>query len=90
MQVVHPSNAANYFHLLRTHMRLPFRKPLVVVAPKKLLKYKGASSNLEDFGAGKRFLPLIEDSANLNPAAVKKVILCSGQVYFDLEAERTK
>jgi len=59
-------------------MRLPFRKPIVVVAPKKLLKYKAASSNLDDFGSDKRFLHLIEDSANLNPAAVKKVILCSG------------
>lgn len=71
-------------------MRLPFRKPLVVVAPKKLLKFKGAMSNIEEFGEGKRFLPLIEDQASLNPAQVKKVILCSGQVYYDLEAERTK
>lgn len=71
-------------------MRLPFRKPLVVVAPKKLLKFRNASSNLEDFGAETRFLPLIEDNANLAPAQVKKVILCSGQVYYDLEAERTK
>ena len=46
-------------------------------------------SNLEDFGEGKRFLPLIEDSsANTNPASIKKVILCSGQVYLDLDAER--
>ena len=78
MQVVHPSNAANYFHLLRTHMRLPFRKPLIVVAPKKLLKFKPASSNLADFGEGKRFLPLIEDTTSPRPAQVKKVILCSG------------
>jgi len=49
-------------------MRLPFRKPLVVVAPKKLLKFKGAMSNIEEFGEGKRFLPLIEDQASLNPA----------------------
>lgn len=49
MEVVMPSNAANYFHLLRTHMRLPFRKPLVVIAPKKLLRLKGATSKIEYF-----------------------------------------
>ena len=46
MSVVMPSNAANYFQLLRTHMRLPFRKPMVVIAPKKLLRYKGATSEI--------------------------------------------
>lgn len=88
MRVVMPSTAANYFHLLRTHMRLPFRKPVVVVAPKKLLKFKGAMSDIEDFTT--RFLYLLPDTANLQPAQVKKVIFCSGQVYFDLEAERAK
>jgi 2-oxoglutarate dehydrogenase complex dehydrogenase (E1) component-like enzyme len=56
-----PSTAANYFHLLRTQMRLPFRKPLVVVSPKKLLRFKGASSNIEDFEAGTAWMPLIGD-----------------------------
>jgi len=55
MEIANCSTAANYFHLLRTHMRLPFRKPLVVVAPKKLLKFKGACSNIEDFATGTRF-----------------------------------
>lgn len=63
MQVVCPSNAANYFHLLRTQMRLPFRKPLVVVAPKKLLRYKGACSEIDEFTEGTRWLPLITDQA---------------------------
>lgn len=53
MQVYHPSTAANYFHMLRRHMRRPFRKPVIVVAPKKLLRYKGATSDIEDFGVGK-------------------------------------
>lgn len=80
MQVVLPSTAANYFHLLRTQMRLPFRKPLVVVSPKKLLRFKGATSDLEDFGPGTRFLPLIGDKhPNLAaPEKVTKVILTSG------------
>ena len=61
MQVCNPTTAANYFHLLRTHMRLPFRKPLVVVAPKKLLRYKGATSNLDEFVEGTRFQYIIPD-----------------------------
>jgi|TARA_B110001450_G_C17263721_1_gene336576 2-oxoglutarate dehydrogenase E1 component len=61
-------------------MRLPFRKPLIVVAPKKLLRLKGACSDLSDFTEGTRWLPLIGDkSKNLNsPDKVRKVILCSG------------
>jgi 2-oxoglutarate dehydrogenase E1 component len=68
LQVANCSTAANYFHLLRTQMRLPFRKPLVVVAPKKLLRFKGACSSIEEFGAGTRFLPLITDQ---NPKLLK-------------------
>jgi 2-oxoglutarate dehydrogenase complex dehydrogenase (E1) component-like enzyme len=49
MQVTMPSTAANYFHLLRAQMRMPFRKPLIVASPKKLLRFKGATSNIEDF-----------------------------------------
>ena len=80
MQVVNCSTAANYFHLLRTQMRMPFRKPLVVVAPKKLLKFRGACSDIEEFGEGTRFQLLIKDK-NPNIVAkdkVRKVILCSG------------
>ena len=61
-------------------MRQPFRKPLVVVSPKKLLRFKGASSNIEDFEAGTQWMPLIGDQLpNLvAPEKVRKVILCSG------------
>lgn len=90
MEVVMPSNAANYFQLLRTHMRLPFRKPLVVVSPKKLLRYKGATSDIKFFGEEHKWESLIKDQ---NPKLVagnkvRKVLLCSGQVYYDLEAKR--
>ena len=90
MQVAHPSTAANYFHLLRMHMRMPFRKPLIVIAPKKLLRYKVATSSIEDFDETTRFQSLIEDSNPklVAPEKVRKIIFCSGQVYFDLEAER--
>lgn len=79
MQVCNPTTAANYFHLLRTHMRLPFRKPLIVVAPKKLLRYKGATSNFEDFVEGTRFQYVIPDqNPKLQTNKVRKVILCAG------------
>ena len=92
LQVVNCSTAANYFHLLRTQMRLPFRKPLVVVAPKKLLRLKGACSSIEDFGENTRFQLLIKDNnAKAVPKdKIRKVILCSGQVFYDLEAAREK
>ena len=92
MQVVNCSTAANYFHCLRSHMRMPFRKPLVVISPKKLLKFKGATSNIEDFGEKTRFEPLISDNNTkaVAPEKIRKVILCSGQVYFDLSAHREK
>lgn len=80
MLVVNCSTAANYFHLLRRQMRLPFRKPLVVISPKKLLRFKGACSEIEDFASDKKFQPLIPDKNPKRVAAekVRKVILCSG------------
>jgi len=92
MQVVNCSNAANYFHLLRFQMRTPFRKPLCVVAPKKLLRFKGACSKEADFGPNESFKPLITDvNAKAVPKdKVRKVVLCTGQVYYDLEAARAK
>lgn len=88
MEVCWPSTAANYFHLLRTHMRMPFRKPLIVVAPKKLLRLKGACSDASDFTGETRFMPVIPDKnpGLVEPSKVRKVVLCSGQVYYDLEA----
>jgi len=80
IQVVNCSTAANYFHVLRTQMRMPFRKPLIVIAPKKLLRLKGACSNIEDFAEGTRFQLLMKDT-NPNlvaPEKVRKVVFCSG------------
>lgn len=73
-------------------MRMPFRKPLVVVAPKKLLRYKGATSSIDEFSDGTMFRPIIEDQNPdlVAPNQVRKVILCSGQVYFDLAEERAR
>ena len=90
-QVVVPTTPANYFHALRRQMRRSFRKPLVVMTPKSLLRHKEAVSTLADFGPGtsfKRILPEIDQIADA--AKVRRVILCSGKVYFDLLAERRK
>lgn len=71
---------------------MPFRKPLVVVAPKKLLKFKGANSNIEDFDETNRFYLLLEDKHPklVAPEKVRRVVICSGQVYYDLDAYRVK
>lgn len=92
MGIVNCSTAAQYFHALRRQMRRPFRKPLVVVSPKKLLKFAGAGSNIEDFGKGTTFQRIIDDESKDLVAAdkVRKVIYCTGQVYYDLTAERAK
>ena len=91
MQVVNCSTAANYFHVLRRQQLRPFRKPLVVIAPKKLLKLREAGSDIEEFVKGTNFKRVIgETNKSIDPAKVRKVILCSGQVYYDLIAEREK
>lgn len=92
MHVAHPSTAANYFHLLRRHQHRTFRKPLIVVAPKKLLRYRGATSNIEEFADDKQFVPVYadQDPKLVQKDKVRKVLLCAGQVYFDLEEKRAK
>ena len=92
MKVINCTTAAQYFHALRRQIRRPFRKPLIVAAPKKLLKLKSANSDIEDFGVGLRFKRVLPDVLpDLTPNnKVRKVIFCSGQVYYDLENERNK
>lgn len=92
MQVVNCSTSANYFHVLRRQLRRTFRKPLVVVAPKKLLRFKEASSDIEEFNEGLNFSTVISDK-NKNlvaPEKVKRVVFCTGQVYYDLAEAREK
>ena len=86
------TTAAQYFHLLRRQIRRPFRKPLIVPVSKKLLKFRGASSNIGDFETGLRFKRVLEDPATdlVADDQIKKVLYCSGQVYYELEQERSK
>ncbi|MBN9086666.1 MAG: 2-oxoglutarate dehydrogenase E1 component [Reyranella sp.] len=90
-QVVVPTTPANYFHALRRQVRRTFRKPLVVMTPKSLLRHKDAVSTLADFGPSSSFRRLLPETDQLVPGdKVRRVLLCSGKVYFDLVAERRK
>ncbi|HEX5613190.1 MAG TPA: 2-oxoglutarate dehydrogenase E1 component, partial [Burkholderiales bacterium] len=86
-QVCVPSNAAQIFHLLRRQMLRPFRKPLIVMTPKSLLRAKDAASPITDFSEG-RFQTLIGEVEKIDPAGVRRIIACSGKVYYDLIAAR--
>lgn len=92
MKIVNCTTAAQYFHTLRRQIRRPFRKPLIVVAPKKLLKLKAANCDIEEFDEGLRFKRVLPDTASdlVADAKVRRVIFCTGQVYYDLENERNK
>jgi 2-oxoglutarate decarboxylase len=89
MQVVNPSTAAQYFHLLRRQARQGSIKPLVVMTPKSLLRLPAAASPVEDFTSG-GFQPVMSDSLQSLDAAhqVNRILLCSGKVYYDLLAKR--
>ncbi|MBP0618474.1 2-oxoglutarate dehydrogenase E1 component [Cupriavidus consociatus] len=83
MQVCQPTTPAQIFHLLRRQMIRLFRKPLVIMTPKSLLRNKDAVSPLSDLAKG-HFETVIADQEELNASKVKRVIMCSGKVYYDL------
>jgi 2-oxoglutarate dehydrogenase E1 component len=88
IQVAYPTTPAQMFHLLRRQVRRAFRKPLVVMTPKSLLRLPAASSPVSEFTAGS-FREVIDDAA-ANPDLVTRVLVCSGKVYYDLLAKREK
>jgi 2-oxoglutarate dehydrogenase E1 component len=83
MQVVVPSTPAQMFHMLRRQMLQPFRKPLIVMTPKSLLRHKLSVSSLEDLTRGS-FRNVIDEVDDIQPSRVTRVVFCSGKVYFDL------
>jgi len=83
IQVCIPSTPAQMFHLLRRQMLMPTRKPLIVMTPKSLLRNKAATSSLEELGNGV-FQEYIDDPAVHDKNQIKRVVLCSGKVYYDL------
>ncbi|WP_293762217.1 2-oxoglutarate dehydrogenase E1 component [uncultured Aquitalea sp.] len=87
MQIVMPSEASQMFHVLRRQVLRPYRKPLVIFLSKRLLRFKDSMSPIEAFTSGS-FRPVIGDSTAQDPKKVKRVLLCAGQVYYDLAAAR--
>jgi 2-oxoglutarate dehydrogenase E1 component len=87
LQVCNLTTPAQYFHVLRRQVLRPYRKPLVIMSPKSLLRHPAASSALSDFTDG-GFQRIIPDQMNVDPSTVKRVLLCTGKVYYDLLAAR--
>ena len=100
IQVVNCTTPSNYFHALRRQMHRDFRKPLIVMTPKSLLRHKRCVSNLNEFTSKKTFHRVLEDDAYLKNSGliklkknnkIKKVVMCSGKIYYDLiEARENK
>ncbi|MGJ8585334.1 MAG: 2-oxoglutarate dehydrogenase E1 component [Marinosulfonomonas sp.] len=94
--VANPTTPANYFHILRRQMHRSYRKPLILMTPKSLLRHKMAVSNTEDFTTGSSFHRILWDDAEKGHSEtelvadkdIKRVVMCSGKVYYDLLAER--
>ncbi len=86
LQVCNPSTPAQYFHLLRRQMKRDFRKPLIVMTPKSLLRLKAAQSPVEELTAG-HFLEVLDDT-KADPQRVRRVVLCSGKLYYELAERR--
>jgi 2-oxoglutarate dehydrogenase E1 component len=99
MQVVHATTPANFFHVLRRQLRREIRKPLILMTPKSLLRHKRAVSTLAELGPNTSFHRILPDDVEKLPnepiklvpdAKIRRVVLCSGKVYYDLYEEREK
>ena len=97
IQVANCTSPANYFHILRRQLRRNFRKPLVLMTPKSLLRHKRCVSTLDEMGPGSSFHRVLWDDAEFKPGStvklvaddkIKRVVMCSGKVYYDLLEER--
>ena len=99
MQVANCTTPANYFHILRRQLNRDFRKPLILMTPKSLLRHRRAVSRLEEMGPNTSFHRLLWDDAQMLPDEkiklvtddkMRRVVICSGKVYYDLYDEREK
>jgi 2-oxoglutarate dehydrogenase E1 component len=99
MQVVHATTPANYFHVLRRQLHREIRKPLILMTPKSLLRHKRAVSRLDEMGANTTFHRILFDDAQMLPdekiklvpdEKIRRIVLCSGKVYYDIYDEREK
>ncbi|WP_417316742.1 2-oxoglutarate dehydrogenase E1 component [Emcibacter sp.] len=99
MQVANCTTPANYFHILRRQMKRKFRKPLIMMTPKSLLRHKMAVSSLDEMGADTEFHRVLWDNAESHPGTsirlkkdkdIKRVVMCTGKVYYELLEERDR
>jgi 2-oxoglutarate dehydrogenase E1 component len=99
MQVVNCTTPMNYFHVLRRQMHRKFRKPLIIMTPKSLLRHKRVHSKIEEFGPASTFHRVLWDDAQMfknekiklvSDDKIKRVVMCTGKVYYDLYEEREK
>ncbi len=88
MQVCNITTPANYFHVLRRQMHRPFRKPLIIMTPKSLLRHPLAKSSASDFIGEGHFMRILSDRSGADDKATRRVILCSGKVAYDLMEAR--
>ena len=89
MQVCVPTTPAQIFHMLRRQMMRPYRKPLIVMTPKSLLRHKLAVSTLEELAKGE-FQLVIPEIDKIEPKKCERIILCSGKVYYELLEKRRR
>jgi 2-oxoglutarate dehydrogenase E1 component len=99
MQIANCTTPANYFHILRRQLKREIRKPLILMTPKSLLRHKRAVSRLDEMGSGTSFHRVLWDDTQLHAGEkiklvaddkIRRVVLCSGKVYYDLYEEREK
>jgi 2-oxoglutarate decarboxylase len=88
LQVCYPTTPAQYFHLLRRQVKQEIVRPLIVMTPKSLLRLPAASSTVEELTSG-GFNPVLDDARISDKSKVKRIVLCSGKVFYDLDAGRT-
>jgi 2-oxoglutarate dehydrogenase E1 component len=88
IQVCNPTTPAQYFHVLRRQLKRNFRKPLVLLTPKSLLRLKAAVSPIDEFIHG-HFVEVLDDE-RVDPARTRRVLLCSGKIYYELAEQRAK
>jgi len=92
-QVVNCTTPANYFHVLRRQLHRDFRKPLIVASPKNLLRERRCTSTLAEMAEGTKFhrvFPEVDSAISSNPDRVRRLVYCSGKIYYDLVEEREK
>ncbi len=89
MIVANPTTPANLFHILRRQLQWPFRKPLILFTPKSLLRHPECISSVDDLTQG-RFQEVIDDPSVTDPAKVRRVLFCTGKIFYDLSARKAQ